>query len=367
LIRASYRIVWSKTYGPGTASCVIKTTDGGYAITGGNANGSFIIKTDSNGNMHWNRSYGFSAATSIAQTNDGGYVIVGPLASNPFASNSYFLKTDSGGNPQWTQSFASGSAVHVPHHYEVIKTTDGGCAFTNLDCLVKTDSNGNIQWIKKYDQTGIPVTDLFSLIQTADGGYAIVGFAGSIMMVHSTQACLIKTDSSGNNQWKTMYKQPASPLNDGQWNGFEDIIEVTGSNGYAMAGYTGSIDNGVSAAYLVKTDQTGVMQWSQKYNEITNAKGGGHGYSILETSDGYAIAGDILYNSAAHKNCGFLIKTDSSGNMDWQFSYYGSATSMVMSNDGAYIIAGSRNSQIYLAKVRHRNMVTPTPGSSPIP
>jgi hypothetical protein len=103
---------FNKTYG-GTnsesASCVIQSKEGGYAIAGvTNSFGvgsfdSWLVKTDVNGNVQWNATYGGSEddyAESVRQTSDAGYVVAG-----------YTFSFGAGGSDAWLVRLASADTV----------------------------------------------------------------------------------------------------------------------------------------------------------------------------------------------------------------------------------------------------------------
>jgi hypothetical protein len=163
-------VLWNKTFAPGGSSnalvyALMETQNGGYAVTGQWENGYFWLAiTDSLGNLLVNRTYNVSNTASysesFAKTVDGGYLLAGGDGSN-----AWLVKTDSQGNVQWNRSYTGVSFVSVG------QTGDGGYIAAESHALVKTDASGIVQWDTGNSLTG----DLYSVIVTKDGGYAVTG------------------------------------------------------------------------------------------------------------------------------------------------------------------------------------------------
>jgi hypothetical protein len=114
----------------------------------------------------------------------------------------------------------------------------------------------------------------------------------------------------------------------------------TVDGGYALAGFTRSYGAGGWDVWLVKTDSSGNMQWSKTYG----GTGDEGAYSMVQTTDGgYALAGST--NSyGAGSNDFWLVKTDGAGNPQWTKTYGETgddyAYSIVQTSDGGYALAG---------------------------
>jgi hypothetical protein len=168
--------------------------------------------------------------------------------------------------------------------------------------------------------------NLFSLVETSDGGYALACTTQSFG-VGNNDFWLVKTDMNGNTEWNQTYGGAESDIT-------YSLIE-TSDGGYAISGYTNSFGDGSYDSWLIKTDVNGNMLWNKTYG----GAGAEEASSLVETSDGgYALAGlitDILW----------LVKTDVNGNMLWNQTYgragYDSWTSLVQTFDGGYVIAGT--------------------------
>lgn len=114
----------------------------------------------------------------------------------------------------------------------------------------------------------------------------------------------------------------------------------TSDGGYAIAGETNSFGAGGNNAWLVKTDSSGNMQWNETYG----GAGSDEAYSVVKTSDeGYAIAGGTT-SFGATKGDFWLVKTDASGILQWNETYGGvggsTAQSITQTNDGGFALAG---------------------------
>jgi hypothetical protein len=339
---------WAKTYG-GTGDdfgwSVIQTVDGGYAIVGyagsygaGNYD-AYLVKTDANGNMLWNKTYGGAAddrTYSVIQTSDGGYALAGYTGS--YGAGGYdvwLIKTDANGNAQWNRTYGG---KDYDYAWSMIQTSDGsyaiagytGSGVSSYDVyFVKTDANGNMQWNKTYG--GMSYDWAYCVIETNDGGYAIAGYTSSFTVSPSTEVYLVKTDPSGSMQWSKAYGVPAS---------FAESVVQTVDGGYAIAGDTYFLGAGSNDAYLIRTDNTGSMQWSKTFG----GTGRDQGWSVIQTVDGgYAIAG-ITDSFGAGNWDAYLVKTDASGNMLWNKTYGGTGDdrtySVIQTSDGGYALAG---------------------------
>jgi len=171
----------------------------------------------------------------------------------------------------------------------------------------------------------------YSVQQTTNGGYIIAGYTRSYG-AGSSDAWLIKTDGSGNLTWSNTFGGSA----------YDDAYSVkqTTDGGYIIAGRTYSYDAGGGDAWLIKTDGSGNQLWSKTF-------GGSYidyAYSVNQTTDGgYIIAGYTLSYGAGGSDV-WLIKTDDSGNQLWSKTFGGSgydyARSVKQTTDGGYIIAG---------------------------
>jgi len=347
-------MIWSQTYGGPDdegARALVQTSNGGYAIAGYTESFSddsstlcWLIKVNSAGNMEWNKTYGeqepikSTAGTfDMVQTNDSGYAIsckISRTLGDEYHSGFWLIKVDSSGNIEWNKTHWN-EGVESP--LSLVQTADGGYGIVGSGfCLVKTDSLGNIMWTKSYGG-GAP-DYARTLVQTSDGGYAILGKKIPGWPFSDTSFLwLIKTDSAGNMEWNQTYGEEEA--NDS----LQSLVQ-TSDGGYAMAGSTTAFGAGGSDFWLIKTDSFGNMMWNKTYGGADSDSA----LDLVQTSEGgYALAG--FTNSFGVGETDFwLVKTDSSGNMQWNQIYggqsYETAWAIVQTGDGGYALAGSTSS-----------------------
>jgi hypothetical protein len=197
-LSSSGNFLWNKTIGGSGgeyAYSITATSDGGCAVAGytnsyGNQLTSmFIVKLDASGTLQWSRTVGqgtyYNDAESIIQTSDGGFAVAGETTNcGASCGKFYIVKLDNIGNLQWTRT-VGGTSTDIA--WSIVQTTDGGYAVAGgatsfgagmVDLyLVKLDATGTLQWSKT---TGGADDDyIYDLVQTADGGYAVVGYTHS--------------------------------------------------------------------------------------------------------------------------------------------------------------------------------------------
>ena len=200
--------------------------------------------------------------------------------------------------------------------------------------LIKTDEYGTMEWNRTYG--GIGGDFAYSVVETSDGGYALAGVTDSFG-AGGNDFWLIKTDSFGNVEWNQTYGGTDSSI-------AYSLVE-TSDGGYALAGSSGSplyfpIGSGTTDFWLVKTDAYGNMEWNQTYGGTEDEVA----YSLVETADrGLALAG--YTESGGESGHFWLVKTDGSGNMEWNQTYGGSksdhAFSLVTTSDGGFALAST--------------------------
>jgi hypothetical protein len=308
----------------------------------------------------WSQTYGGTEdelALSVIATSDGGYALTGWVRySGAGGSDFWLVKTDSNGAMEWNRTYGGAKSDEA---HSLVETADGGYAIAGFTSgaeyrnfwLVKTDANGIMEWNRAYNETNDD--GAFSLVATADGGYALAGWTVALGP-EAYDFWLVKTDALGNMEWNRTYGE-----------GTVTSLIATSDGGYALAGAANSSDGSSTDFYLAKTGSFGNMEWNKTYG----GTGDDMALSLVATSDGgYALAGasdyvsaifayhgdswlvktDTLEVIAASSSPGskfWLVKTDAAGNMQWNKTYsvtgFDIAVSLAATSDGGYALCGS--------------------------
>jgi hypothetical protein len=163
--------------------------------------------------------------------------------------------------------------------------------------IVKLDSSGTLQWSRTIG--GAQNDQVYSIIQTIDGGFAAAGYTASFGAGNSDMY-IVKLDSSGTLQWNRT-------IGGSNYDYATSIIQTT-DGGFAVAGYTGTFS--AYDYYIVKLNDSGTFQWSKAIGGSSNDEA----YSIIQTRDGdFAIAGYTNSFGAASGDF-YIVTLDSSGN-----------------------------------------------------
>jgi hypothetical protein len=293
-------------------------------------NKTTLASTPSSGS--WIQTYGSGTSkdkvASFIQCADGGYLLAGStnVSTTPPRSQLWLLKTDSSGKVEWNKTYGQiGSAIGRC----IIQTGDGGYCFdgqvNSAAEVIKIDSNGNVQWDKQFSDAKFA----YDLIETSDGGFALVGSTGGSGPSLGDDFWFVKISGSGETQWAKSYPQTS---------GSASSATETLDGGFALIGTT----EANSDFLLVKTDSKGVFEWKKTYD--SNDMDGG--YSIVQNSDGSYVMAGLLWNRTTFSSGSMgvgLVKADSLGNLLWLRNYPGSGSpsSMIKSRDGSYMLCSS--------------------------
>lgn len=272
---------------------------------------------------------------TVNNTNDGGFIVGGGYNSQ---YSMYALKLSATGALDWDMAYSNlsaggshGELWRCPA-YGLLQTADGGYMIVGsgkLDnittpdksyLLVKTGPSGEVASSKVYAPVNPYVAgqlcinnEAGTLDITSDGGYFV---AGSSYVGGYDLASVLKTKANGDVEFLKVINDNAKAYNQIITGG-----QQTFDGNYILTGYS---DNGSPRGYLallIKLDESGEPLFSKTYRYVP----GGYGaiaYAIAETLDaGYVIGGDLVNDIGKALNHGpWLAKFDIDGNLLWELT-----------------------------------------------
>jgi len=276
-----------------------------------------------------------------------------------YTSDGYYIPLNNistGKTPSlFSQTFGGLSDDVLEKPNSLLQTSDGGylvlgrtysfgAGSTDI-YLLKTDVSGNLDWNKTFGGSSSDSTT--QVLETSDGGYLVLGGTNSFG-AGSSDIYLLKTDVSGNLDWNKTFGGSSSD--------YPTQVLETSDGGYLVLGQTYSFGAGGQDIYLLKTDVSGNLDWNKTFGGSSSEEP----TQVIETSDGgYLVLGRTSSFGAGYHDI-YLLKTDVSGNLDWNKTFGGSSwestTQVLETSDGGYLVLGYTESfgaggqDIYLLK-----------------
>ncbi|MFN8321865.1 MAG: T9SS type A sorting domain-containing protein [Chitinophagales bacterium] len=218
------------------------------------------------------------------------------------------------------------------------------------------------QWDYRYG--GVNHNYVNSVFQTSNSGYILIGGATldntgnqTAISKGSRDIWMVKIDSVGNMKWDNSYGT----------NAYEAAVgALTKNDGYILASPSSGGINGDKSEpsrggddyWIVKTDAEG----NKIFDRCFGGTNSDYVTCIQETQDGgYLIGGSTTSGIGGDKTQEnwdvsqfyddyWVVKVDSAGNKQWDRRFGGllqdGLTSIVVCNDGGYILVGSSNSNM---------------------
>jgi len=359
---------------------VLPTEDGGYIVLGTSCPGLcgiysdvWLIKVGPAGQREWERIIdkgGSERANDIVAASDDGFVLLCSTAPhyNTADETTLVIRMDPSGETAWERSYDSGRGNAIA------ATAEGGYIVAGSTYvpdrsrqvwLAKLDRSGVLEWERSYgDETP---NEANAVVQTADGGYTAVGYTGAVPGLWRGRGkgdpdlLALRVNSRGSRVWEHTYGE-----------GGEDqgmAVVQASDGGFVICGETEleKLLSPISSIWMVKLTDQGEMDWDRTHGE------GLYNWSedVIATSEGgYAIVGttihsDIFTDKGADVR---LIKTDSSGDVEWTQTLAVPGTDSAHNDelgygiretlDGGFIVvgessayaSGSEESSIWLVK-----------------
>lgn len=176
-----------------------------------------------------------------------------------------------------------------------------------------------VSWSKWYDYNHLD-NEGMDVIQTFDGGYL---FLVNTYISFDYSTTLFKTDYLGNIVWQKVYNRK----NTGGAAITSYEVKQTKDSGFVFCG-----DSGGDSAFLIKTNFNGDLRWVKKYSSPGKES---RFFGLFVTNDGGFIAGGDVYSPFK----GYIVKTDSIGNWDWEVLCGNNSYNIIQAADNNYYSA----------------------------
>lgn len=214
-----------------------------------------------------------------------------------------------------------------------LKASNGFCADSLTHNVVVR--NACLQETFQNAYGGLRNDMAYDIRATADGGSIVAGKNASFTSGND-DGYLLKLDKNGVVQWSHTYGGIAADI-------FYRII-LTSDGGYIAVGQTQSYGLLTGAAWIVKVDATGTVQWNRQFGE--NSTNGEIASNVLQTSDGgYIITG--RQNNAPTVGNVLVVKLNAAGTLIWSKVYDDSNSdngSALLEDNGGILVAGTSRS-----------------------
>jgi hypothetical protein len=271
--------LWHKVYGGNQTDeggDILQTPDGGFILTGytvsddGDVSGHhgggdlWIVRLDSSGTIVWQKTYGGSgrdSGSSIIRTSDGGYALTGntyssdgDITKNQGSSDLWVLKTDDLGNLLWNKTYG-GSKLDWGH--SLIELSGGDLLVAGV--TVSSDGDVSINkgvgdiWVLKLTPAGEKIWEktyggsfsdnVWNAEPSPSGGAYLVGETFSvdgdfIQSQGDSDLVIFEIDGNGTMVWNLTLG--GSQYESGSW------VKLLTDGNLVVSGITQSPDGDVS-------------------------------------------------------------------------------------------------------------------------
>ncbi len=253
--------------GADSAGVIRQTADGGYIVvsSGGSTTSCNAMRLDSSGNIAWQRKFdaSYGVFNSAMETSDGGYVLAGTRQTGTYTYSYFVVKLESTGNVSWQKTYAMGE---YNWHPMIRETSDRGFILAGASrsmstsyqyFLARLDSNGNVIWGKAYGYAG-GQSEAYDVRETSDKGYILVGRSNSFSVFYNVW--VLKLNAAGGIVWQKNYGKADKDSGEAR------SVLQTADGGYAVL-VSGSVYG--DAILILKLRGEGTLEWQKLYNAGT--------------------------------------------------------------------------------------------------
>lgn len=216
-----------------------------------------------------------------------------------------------------------------------------------------------MEWDKTYG--GDHWDELYDVAEAPDGGYLLGGTSSSSVSGDKTEGptnisysksdiWIVKTDAVGQKEWDQVFSG----------NGYDNlrVILATDDGGFLLGGYSNSDASGDKSEnskggydiWLIKTDASGNKEW----DKTLGGSGYDNIYELIPTRDGGYLIGGNSYSDASGgktedaigRSDMWIVKITATGEVEWDQTIGSNRTDLIREivpvKEGGYLIGGSQ-------------------------
>jgi hypothetical protein len=221
-------------------------------ISIGTATSLYLLRTNKFGDSLWTKKIGqddeYIWGSSIVQESDTSYLVAGTYIGNISGSNStndFILRINLDGDTLMFKRFPKAT---FDSEMKLVKNENGGYYFNSGSQLVNLDSVLNITWQKDF-YYGIG-GQLFDIKTTADKGCIMVGARYASYSSYDLDIYMVRINSNGDTLWTRSLSGPMKEVARG--------VVQTSDGGFAVVGSTDHDNLSLNGdAFFLKLNATG--------------------------------------------------------------------------------------------------------------
>ncbi len=325
---------------------------GGYTAIADSATLPDLIRVDLAGNLIWEKAISPDTVNNVLRdmimNSEGDYILLSTafkeISGNTNLQQDFRItKVNQAGEIDWFRDFGNDSTeTRNDHASSIIQTADGGYALigttqtsqTNSDLfIVRTNAQGDKIWDKVYGSSGSLNDEGVDIVEFPNGNLA--WFGTRQIALNRTRLRVVIANSIGNLIDDISYQPTASG----------SVIASTSANAGEIAIHNNQLYmTGSVAGYFValSTNLSGNLTWETALDNNPSANEIGNALSVTELGD-IIIAGRTNVNNLSGDI--YLVSLSAGGGINWQRTYgvvgREFAQSVVQTTDGGYAIFGT--------------------------
>jgi uncharacterized delta-60 repeat protein len=288
------------------------------------------VKYNSTGVQQWASRYtnvagGTDEAWDIDVDNVGNVFVTGSSDGAGTNSAATTVRYNSAGVQQYANRF-EGVGTSIDAGFAIYVDSLTGTAYVtgytfqsvaaDFDYItLKYNLAGVQQWATQYNSPDANYDEARAIAVDASGNVYVTGYSQTLVLTNYDYAT-VKYNSAGVQQWQVRYN--------GTGNDYDraNAIALDAAGNVYITGKSVGVGSTAEDAFTIKYDNSGVSQWTARYNGAAN--GYDEGKALAVDASGNVYITGYSYSSGSNNDY-LTIKYDAAGTQEWITKYNGTA------------------------------------------